>query len=73
MIKRRQIHKIIEELPDTSMNDVHAMLQDYIQYNALIPRLNGIPVYEMNNPLHVKILTQQVSAKPSLNLVRKEL
>lgn len=72
MIKRRQIHKLIDQLPETAMDDIEAMLQDYVQYNTAVPRLNGIPVYEMNNPVHVKILTQQVTARPTLTLARKE-
>ncbi|MCM0757402.1 hypothetical protein M7775_02325 [Sporomusa sphaeroides DSM 2875] len=56
MLRRKQLHKLIDQLPDSVLDDVRAMLQDYIQYNAAIPRMDGLPVYHTGNPEHTKII-----------------
>ncbi len=56
MLRRKQLHKLIDQLPDSALDDVLAMLQDYIQYNTTIPRMDVLPVYDMGNPEHMKIV-----------------
>ncbi len=56
MLRRKQLHKLIDQLPDSALDDVQAMLQDYIQYNTAISRMDGLPVYDMGNPEHTKII-----------------
>ncbi|TWH48487.1 hypothetical protein Salpa_4649 [Sporomusa sp. KB1] len=63
MITRCQIYKIIDQLPDSTLADIQAMLQDYIQYNTPIPRLDGLPVYDLGNPEHTKIILDRHSPK----------
>ena len=56
MLRRKQLYKLIDQLPDSALDDVRAMLQDYIQYNTAIPRMDGLPVYDLANPEHMKIV-----------------
>lgn len=71
IITRKQIHKIIDQLPDSALNDVKAMLQDYIEYNTAIPRKDGLPIYDMANPEHIKIILNRHTSKPSLKAVKE--
>ncbi len=76
MITRRQIYKLIAQLPDSALNDIQAMLQDYIQYNTTVPRLNGLPVYDMENPDHIRIIKDRYltrDKKSSLKLVKTNI
>ncbi|WP_373325684.1 hypothetical protein [Sporomusa paucivorans] len=67
MLRRKQLHKLIEQLPDSALDDVWAMLQDYIQYNAAIPRMDGLPVYDMANREHMKIVLGRHTPKERSN------
>ncbi len=70
MTTRDRIYKLIDQLPDTAMNDIQAMLQDYMQYNTIIPRLDGLPVYDVGNPDHARIIIDRhVSKDRKLKLV----
>ena len=73
IIARKQIHKIIDQLPDSALDDVQAMLQDYIDYNTAIPRLDGLPVYDMGNPQHAKIIMSRHDPKPNTLKIVKEV
>jgi|GEM_PF-2982886 len=56
MLRRKQLHKLIDQLPESELDDVQTMLQDYLKYKAAIPRLDGLPIYEMGNREHAKII-----------------
>lgn len=74
IITRKQIHEIIDQLPDSALNDVKAMLQDYIQFNTIVLRKDGLPIYEMGNPKHAKIImSRHVSDKPKLTLIKNSV
>ena len=73
IITRKQIHKIIDQLPESALNDVKTMLQDYIDYNTAIPRLDGLPIYDMGNPQHTKIIMSRHDPKPNTLKIVKEV
>lgn len=71
MLRRKQLHKLIDQLPDSALDDVQAILQDYIDYNTAVPRLDGLPVYDMGNSEHTKIImNRHTPSKTSLTAVK---
>lgn len=71
---RKQVHQLIDQFPPEKLASLLAVIQDYKTYDSYVPRLDGLPVYDMKNPIHTKILlSKHTNPKPALSLARKEL
>lgn len=66
---RRKIHQLIDQYSDEKLPELLAVLEDYKKYDTYIPRMNRLPVYDMGNPIHGKIMLERYG-RPILSVVK---
>lgn len=50
---RKRAHKLLDQIPDSKLPEVIDLLNNMV---LGVPMLGKIPVYDMDNPEHVKLM-----------------
>lgn len=64
LLQRKRLHKLLDQLPDDQLTNIERAIEHTLEHGVAVPFLQGIPVYELDNTEHMKIISEMPAARP---------
>jgi len=56
---RKHLHQMIDDLPEEILINTYWSLNSIKKHQAILLRINNLPVYDIANPDHVKLIIKR--------------